>query len=146
MNRLWSIAISHSQSIPSLTSPHINMKIAVSILLLVNSALGMPTSFLQPSYLPVYRQNSVLRRQSQTPIVGNLTNDQAQVGYQAVCNSLNVQADATINEMNDVTKNAIAIQVFWFWFSVLQNTFKLALFRPSSVILGPNLLSSTAKT
>lgn len=103
------------------------MKISASILLLVTSALAMPASFLQHSYLPIHSRDSLLGSLAQTPIVGNLTNDQAQAGYQAVCDNLNIQADTVISEMNNVTVNAIAIQVNFPVFNPL-NHFDIAPF------------------
>lgn len=146
MNEHYFVAISHSLEAFLVSHfAHTNMKLSASILLLVNSAFAVPGSFLHHSYLPVHGRDLLLRRQGQTPIVGNLTNEQAQAGYQAVCNTLNLDAITVTSEMNNVTQNAIAIQVFFFSSSRLQFLKTSLLFRPSSAILRPNSLSSTAK-
>lgn len=89
------------------------MKLAVSTLLLAISSSAFAGSLLGHEYLPYRRDVNVMRRQSSAPIVGNLTNAQAEAGYAAQCSEINSAAgSAAIQaDIQNVTTNSLAIEV-----------------------------------
>ncbi|KAF8877306.1 hypothetical protein CPB84DRAFT_1828838 [Gymnopilus junonius] len=90
------------------------MKLTASILFFAQSALGFffHESVLERSYPPSIGGNFLHRRQSQAPIVGNLSVTQAEAGYAAMCSTANSNtgSNAILADINNVTVNALAIE------------------------------------
>lgn len=87
------------------------MKPNVLALLLAISSSAFGASSLG---YDLYRRNAnAMRRQTETPIVGNLTNAQAQAGYNAQCSLINsASGQAAIEtDIQNVTRNSLAIDV-----------------------------------